>query len=165
MALIFSDFSLQVEWTLNFIVAFVSIFRINIVLWPHFNDIHTLDFIAWTAWSNTSCSTTCGGGEIIESRDCIDTDTNEMLQPTECGSGPFSIAHGCLIDLCWETVIQRRGQFGNSLDYFYREWDDYLAGFGDPGNTGRINGRAQRLINLEIPVLVRSLKSSNIELG
>ena len=25
--------------------------------------------------------------------------------------------------------------------------------------------RAQRLINLEIPVLVRSLKSSNVELG
>ena len=28
-----------------------------------------------------------------------------------------------------------------------------------------LNIRAQRLINLEIPVLVRSLKSSNIELG
>ena len=27
------------------------------------------------------------------------------------------------------------------------------------------NPRAQRLINLEIPVLVRSLKSSNVELG
>ena len=26
-------------------------------------------------------------------------------------------------------------------------------------------GRAQRLINLEIPVLARSLKSSNVELG
>ena len=29
----------------------------------------------------------------------------------------------------------------------------------------KINLRAQRLINLEIPVLVRLLKSSNVELG
>ena len=29
----------------------------------------------------------------------------------------------------------------------------------------REESRAQRLINLEIPVLVRSLKSSNVELG
>ena len=31
--------------------------------------------------------------------------------------------------------------------------------------TINIANRAQRLINLEIPVLVRSLKSSNVELG
>ena len=39
----------------------------------------------------------------------------------------------------------------------------------DDGETGvdrcRRENRAQRLINLEIPVLVRSLKSSNVELG
>lgn len=29
------------------------------------------------------------------------------------------------------TVIQRRGQFGNGLYYFYRKWTDYAAGFGD----------------------------------
>lgn len=29
------------------------------------------------------------------------------------------------------TVIQRRGQFGNSMYYFYRKWTDYAAGFGD----------------------------------
>ena len=35
------------------------------------------------------------------------------------------------------------------------------------GRSDTINNfiRAQRLINLEIPVLVRSLKSSNVELG
>ena len=28
------------------------------------------------------------------------------------------------------TVIQRRGQFGNPEDYFYRKWNDYFHGFG-----------------------------------
>ncbi len=32
------------------------------------------------------------------------------------------------------TVIQSRGQFGNPVDYFYRGWDEYVAGFGEPGN-------------------------------
>ena len=31
------------------------------------------------------------------------------------------------------TVIQSRGQFGNPIDYFYRYWEDYAAGFGEPG--------------------------------
>ncbi|KAL1477011.1 hypothetical protein MTO96_017876 [Rhipicephalus appendiculatus] len=30
------------------------------------------------------------------------------------------------------TVIQRRGQFGNSAYYFYRNWTEYAEGFGDP---------------------------------
>ncbi|XP_075542591.1 techylectin-5A-like isoform X1 [Dermacentor variabilis] len=30
------------------------------------------------------------------------------------------------------TVIQRRGQFGNRVYYFYRNWKEYAAGFGDP---------------------------------
>lgn len=29
------------------------------------------------------------------------------------------------------TVIQRRGQFGNSMYYFYRNWTEYASGFGD----------------------------------
>lgn len=29
------------------------------------------------------------------------------------------------------TVIQRRGQFGNSIYYFFRNWTDYATGFGD----------------------------------
>ena len=32
------------------------------------------------------------------------------------------------------TVIQSRGQFKNRIDYFYRDWDEYLKGFGTPGN-------------------------------
>ena len=39
--------------------------------------------------------------------------------------------------------------------------DDGLNGLG----LLSLLARAQRLINLEIPVLVRSLKSSNVELG
>ena len=33
------------------------------------------------------------------------------------------------------TVIQSRGQFGNPVDHFYRGWDEYLNGFGNPGQT------------------------------
>lgn len=29
------------------------------------------------------------------------------------------------------TVIQRRGQFGNSIYYFFRNWSEYASGFGD----------------------------------
>ena len=32
------------------------------------------------------------------------------------------------------TVVQSRGQFGNPIDYFYRGWEEYLEGFGQPGN-------------------------------
>lgn len=28
-------------------------------------------------------------------------------------------------------IIQRRGDFGNPKDYFYRDWDAYKKGFGD----------------------------------
>ncbi|XP_077507727.1 techylectin-5A-like [Amblyomma americanum] len=30
------------------------------------------------------------------------------------------------------TVIQKRGQYGNSAFYFYRNWTEYANGFGDP---------------------------------
>lgn len=30
------------------------------------------------------------------------------------------------------TVIQRRGQYGNDVYYFYRNWTEYAMGFGDP---------------------------------
>ena len=33
------------------------------------------------------------------------------------------------------TVIMSRGQFGNPVDYFDRDWEEYEAGFGEPGLT------------------------------
>ena len=35
-------------------------------------------------------------------------------------------------------VIQTRGQFGNPEDYFLRGWDEYVAGFGVPGEHCRL---------------------------
>ena len=37
----------------------------------------------------------------------------------------------CTID-GW-TVIQSRGQFGNSADFFYKNWESYKTGFGEAG--------------------------------
>ena len=31
------------------------------------------------------------------------------------------------------TIIQSRGQFGNPEDYFFRNWENYTAGFGIAG--------------------------------
>ena len=36
------------------------------------------------------------------------------------------------IDDGW-TVFQSRGQFCNPVDYFFRGWNDYVQGFGEPG--------------------------------
>ncbi|XP_077556426.1 techylectin-5A-like [Haemaphysalis longicornis] len=32
------------------------------------------------------------------------------------------------------TVIQRRGQFGNRVFHFYRNWTEYARGFGNPAD-------------------------------
>ncbi|XP_077507725.1 techylectin-5A-like [Amblyomma americanum] len=39
------------------------------------------------------------------------------------------------------TVIQRRGQYGNSVYYFYRNWTEYAKGFGDPAKEYWIGNR------------------------
>ena len=31
------------------------------------------------------------------------------------------------------TAIQSRGQFGNPKDMFQKKWDEYVKGFGEPG--------------------------------
>ncbi|KAL1458809.1 hypothetical protein MTO96_043447, partial [Rhipicephalus appendiculatus] len=33
-----------------------------------------------------------------------------------------------------KTVIQRRGQYGHNVYYFYRNWTEYANGFGDPAD-------------------------------
>ncbi|XP_077510940.1 techylectin-5A-like [Amblyomma americanum] len=40
------------------------------------------------------------------------------------------------------TVVQRRGQFGNSVYHFYRNWTEYAKGFGDPANEYWIGNEA-----------------------
>uniref|UniRef100_A0A023GMT2 Putative ixoderin n=1 Tax=Amblyomma triste TaxID=251400 RepID=A0A023GMT2_AMBTT len=40
------------------------------------------------------------------------------------------------------TVIQRRGQFGNNVFYFNRNWEEYATGFGDPAKEYWIGNRA-----------------------
>lgn len=40
------------------------------------------------------------------------------------------------------TVVQRRGQFGNSVYHFYRNWTEYANGFGDPTNEYWIGNQA-----------------------
>lgn len=40
------------------------------------------------------------------------------------------------------TVIQRRGQFGNRVFHFYRNWTEYARGFGNPADEYWIGNRA-----------------------
>ncbi|XP_077557292.1 techylectin-5A-like [Haemaphysalis longicornis] len=40
------------------------------------------------------------------------------------------------------TVIQRRGQYGNHRMYFYKNWEEYASGFGNPKKEYWIGNRA-----------------------
>lgn len=40
------------------------------------------------------------------------------------------------------TVVERRGQFGNDVFYFNRNWEKYASGFGDPAKEYWIGNRA-----------------------
>ncbi len=68
-------------------------------------------------------------------RDCADVARH---QGASHRAGVYSLRLGSSIvpvfcDADGWTVFQSRGQFGNSVGYFYRGWDDYLYGFGIPG--------------------------------
>ena len=41
------------------------------------------------------------------------------------------------------TVFQSRGPYGNPASFFYRDWEDYVKGFGDPGDIRLHLGRLQ----------------------
>nr|ABY71753.1 lectin-like protein [Chilobrachys guangxiensis] len=54
------------------------------------------------------------------------------------------------------TVIQRRGDYGNKKDYFFREWNAYKRGFGDMlkefwiGNDNLFSLTSQKLYQLRV---------------
>lgn len=85
----------------------------------------------------------------IQPRHCTD-----LLNAGQHRSGVYSVFHKaagpsgqsvyCDMDTDgggW-TVIQRRGQYGNSVYHFYRNWTEYANGFGDPSNEYWIGNRA-----------------------
>jgi len=62
-----------------------------------------------------------------EDKKCAIIDKGQLgMEEVDCGRTEYSI---CELD--W-TVIQRRGQYGNSKDFFYRVWTEYVKGFGNP---------------------------------
>ena len=75
-----------------------------------------------------------------EKRDC-----HEWFQawPSDAKEGSYTILIGdsirtvkCLDD-GW-TVVLSRGQFGNRQDYFSRNWDEYVEGFGNSGTRSYV---------------------------
>ncbi|KAL3252215.1 hypothetical protein MRX96_046736 [Rhipicephalus microplus] len=47
------------------------------------------------------------------------------------------------------TVIQRRGQYGHNAYYFYRNWNEYANGFGDPDDEYWIGNKALHALTSE----------------
>lgn len=70
------------------------------------------------------------------------------------------------------TVIQRRGQFGNSMYYFYRNWTEYASGFGDVQKEYWIGNRAlhaltsgEEQMSLRVVLNKSSSESVSIDYG
>ena len=68
------------------------------------------------------------------------TDCYDLYNRFGVKSGVYSIkvdknttTYSYCMDEGW-TVIQSRGDFGNGITYFARDWAEYKAGFGTPGN-------------------------------
>ncbi|XP_065301838.1 techylectin-5A-like [Dermacentor albipictus] len=65
------------------------------------------------------------------------------------------------------TVIQRRGQFGNSVYYFYRNWTEYATGFGNPAKEYWLGNRALHTLtttaeSMELKVVLTNHTSESI---
>ncbi|XP_075542577.1 techylectin-5A-like [Dermacentor variabilis] len=85
----------------------------------------------------------------IQPRHCSD-----LLHAGQSKSGVYTVFHkaagpsgqGVYCDMKTDgggwTVIQRRGQFGKSVYHFYRNWTDYVNGFGDPAQEYWIGNNA-----------------------
>lgn len=85
----------------------------------------------------------------IQPRHCTD-----LLHAGQTKSGVYTVFHkaagpsgqSVFCDMTTDgggwTVIQRRGQFGNSVYHFYRNWTEYAMGFGDPAEEYWIGNKA-----------------------
>ncbi|KAL1484673.1 hypothetical protein MTO96_049973, partial [Rhipicephalus appendiculatus] len=88
---------------------------------------------------------------IVHPRHCAD-----LLDAGQRASGVYTVFHGgadssgqdVYCDMETEgggwTVIQKRGQYGNNVFYFYRDWTEYSRGFGDPAEEYWIGKALQR---------------------
>ncbi|KAH7959308.1 hypothetical protein HPB49_010170 [Dermacentor silvarum] len=66
-------------------------------------------------------------------------------------------------------VIQRRGQFGNSIYHFYRNWTEYATGFGDPAKEYWFGNRALHALTsnaecMELRIVLRNHTGENVSL-
>ncbi|XP_050045798.2 techylectin-5A-like [Dermacentor andersoni] len=112
-------------------------------------------------------------------------DVKNAVQPRHCGdllrsgqstSGVYTIFHkaagpsGQRVYCDMETdgggwtVIQRRGQFGNRVFHFYRNWTEYANGFGNPSDEYWIGNHAlHTLTSGDEEMALRVVLSNNTE--
>ncbi|KAL3206527.1 hypothetical protein MRX96_039998 [Rhipicephalus microplus] len=79
------------------------------------------------------------------------------------GAGPSGQSVYCDMDTDgggW-TVIQRRGQFGNRVYHFYRNWTEYAQGFGDPSEEYWIGNNALNALTSGDETMVLRVVLSN----
>lgn len=67
------------------------------------------------------------------------------------------------------TVIQKRGQFGNNVYYFYRNWTEYATGFGDPAKEYWIGNNALHMLtagseDMELRVVLTNHTGESVSL-
>ena len=79
----------------------------------------------------------CSGYSEITVADCEEVHERNMPLPQfyqlESVSASYKIPKVQCLEEGW-LVIQSRGPFGNSRDYFFKKnWEDYANGFGEPG--------------------------------
>ncbi|XP_077551836.1 techylectin-5A-like [Haemaphysalis longicornis] len=101
---------------------------------------------------------------------------NDILNGGQRTSGIYTIFHKaagpsgqtvyCDMDVDgggW-TVIQQRGQFGNNVYYFYRNWTEYAEGFGVPAKEFWIGNRAlHALTSVEDEMMLRIVLTNTTE--